>query len=68
MYLAHTAHISYFYVIDVSLFVCNDEIYGFVMVPLENEDTIMEDMQRLTNTKVEILGKFAYIYIYVCVY
>lgn len=41
---------------DVPLFVCNDEIYGFIMVPLENEDTIMEDMERLTNTKVEILA------------
>ncbi|CAL1680358.1 unnamed protein product [Lasius platythorax] len=41
---------------DVPLFVCNDEIYGFVMVPLENEETITEDMQRLINTKVEILA------------
>ncbi|KAL6442951.1 hypothetical protein ACFW04_002750 [Cataglyphis niger] len=41
---------------DVSLFVCNDEIYGFIMVPLENEETITEDMQRLTNIKVEILA------------
>ncbi|XP_029658681.1 glycosyltransferase 25 family member [Formica exsecta] len=40
---------------DVPLFVCN-EIYGFIMVPLENEETITEDMQRLTNTKVEILA------------
>lgn len=51
-------HTTYrIYVIDVPLFVCN-EIYGFIMVPLENEETITEDMQRLTNTKVEILGKF----------
>ncbi|XP_050448494.1 glycosyltransferase 25 family member [Cataglyphis hispanica] len=41
---------------DVPLFVCNDEIYGFIMVPLENEETITEDMQRLTNIKVEILA------------
>ncbi|XP_011701587.1 PREDICTED: glycosyltransferase 25 family member isoform X2 [Wasmannia auropunctata] len=41
---------------DVSLFVCNDDIYGFVMVPLENDETIAEDMQRLTNTKVEMLA------------
>lgn len=38
---------------------CNDEVYGFVMVPLENDETIAEDMQRLINTKVEMLGKFA---------
>ena len=47
------------YVIDVSLFVCNDDIYGFIMVPLENDETIAEDMQRLINTKVEMLGKLA---------
>ncbi|GAB1863997.1 Glycosyltransferase 25 family member [Camponotus japonicus] len=41
---------------NIPLFVCNDEVYGFVMVPLENEETITEDMQRLTNTKVEILA------------
>ncbi|KYQ48787.1 Glycosyltransferase 25 family member [Trachymyrmex zeteki] len=41
---------------DVSLFVCNDDVYGFVMVPLENDETITEDMQRLTNTKVEMLA------------
>ncbi|XP_077275224.1 glycosyltransferase 25 family member isoform X2 [Temnothorax americanus] len=41
---------------DVPLFVCNDDVYGFVMVPLENDETIAEDMQRLTNTKVEILS------------
>lgn len=44
--------------IDVPLYICNDEIYGFVMVPLESDETIAEDMQRLTNTKVEMLGKF----------
>jgi len=31
------------------------------MVPLENDETIAEDMQRLTNIKVEILGKFAFV-------
>jgi len=28
------------------------------MVPLENDETIAEDMQRLINIKVEMLGKF----------
>lgn len=46
-------------IVDVPLFVCNDDVYGFVMVPLENDETIAEDMLRLTNTKVEMLGKFA---------
>ncbi|EZA57456.1 Glycosyltransferase 25 family member [Ooceraea biroi] len=40
----------------VPLFVCNDEVYGFVTVPLENDETIMEDIQRLTNIKTEILA------------
>lgn len=46
--------------VDVPLFICNDEVYGFVMVPLEKQESIVEeDMQRLINTKVEMLGKFA---------
>ncbi|XP_036150138.1 glycosyltransferase 25 family member-like [Monomorium pharaonis] len=31
------------------------------MVPLENDETIAEDMQRLTNTKVEILASSDYL-------
>lgn len=46
--------------IGVPLHVCNDEVYGFVMVPLEKEETIVEDMQRLTNTKAEILSKLLF--------
>ncbi|XP_036139429.1 glycosyltransferase 25 family member-like [Monomorium pharaonis] len=46
---------------DVPFFVCNDEVYGFLMVPLENDETIAEDMQRLTNTKVEILASSDYL-------
>ncbi|EFN88899.1 Glycosyltransferase 25 family member [Harpegnathos saltator] len=46
---------------DVPLFVCNDEIYGFVMVPLEKDETIAEDMQRLINTKVEMLAHSDYL-------
>lgn len=53
--------IHYSFVIDVPLFICNDEVYGFIMVPLENDETIAEDMQRLTNTKVEMLGKFEFV-------
>ncbi|XP_014487037.1 PREDICTED: glycosyltransferase 25 family member isoform X2 [Dinoponera quadriceps] len=46
---------------DVSLFVCNDEIYGFVMVPLESDESIAEDTLRLTNTKVEMLAHSDYL-------
>ncbi|KOX78466.1 Glycosyltransferase 25 family member [Melipona quadrifasciata] len=40
---------------DIPLFICND-IYGYIMVPLEEEETITEDLQRLTNIKIEILS------------
>lgn len=43
--------------LGVPLFICNDNIYGFIMVPLEEEETIAEDLQRLTNIKTEILCK-----------
>ncbi|XP_043527346.1 glycosyltransferase 25 family member isoform X1 [Frieseomelitta varia] len=46
---------------DVPLFICNDNIYGFIMVPLEEEETITEDLQRLTNIKVEILSDNNYL-------
>lgn len=41
--------------LDISLNICNDDIYGFVMVPLESKDTIQQDLQQLMNTKLEIL-------------
>lgn len=40
---------------DLPLFICND-IYGYIMVPLEEEETITEDLRRLTNIKTEILS------------
>lgn len=39
----------------VPLHICNDVIYGFVMVPLERGETVAEDLQRLINIKTEIL-------------
>ncbi|KAG8038300.1 hypothetical protein G9C98_006627 [Cotesia typhae] len=38
------------------LYVCNDEVYGYVMVPLESQDTLEHDYQQLTNLKLEILS------------
>ncbi|XP_063986859.1 glycosyltransferase 25 family member [Diachasmimorpha longicaudata] len=40
----------------ISLYVCNDEIYGYVMVPLESGDSLEADLEQLTNLKLEILG------------
>ncbi|XP_012279221.1 glycosyltransferase 25 family member [Orussus abietinus] len=41
----------------IPLHVCNDEVYGYVMVPLENQGTIGHDLQQLTNLKLEILAQ-----------
>lgn len=38
------------------MYICNDQPYGFLMVPLEKEGTIPDDLQQLTNLKLEILG------------
>lgn len=46
---------------DIPLFICNDNIYGFIMVPLEEEETVTEDLQRLTNIKTEILSDNNYL-------
>ncbi|XP_076286910.1 glycosyltransferase 25 family member isoform X2 [Lasioglossum baleicum] len=40
----------------IPLFVCNDDHYGFVMIPLEKEGTIADDLVLLTNIKTEILN------------
>ncbi|XP_054290734.1 glycosyltransferase 25 family member-like [Macrosteles quadrilineatus] len=37
------------------LYVCNDLIYGYVMVPLERDDTLNYDKLQLTNLKLEIM-------------
>ncbi|XP_015608067.1 glycosyltransferase 25 family member [Cephus cinctus] len=41
----------------IPLHICNDEVYGFVMVPLETRDTISQDHQQLTNLKLEVLSQ-----------
>lgn len=41
----------------VSMYICNENVYGFVMVPLDMDETVAEDLQRLTNIKTEILCK-----------
>ena len=46
---------------DIPLSICNDNIYGFIMVPLEEKETVTEDLQRLTNIKTEILSDNNYL-------
>ncbi|PSN54543.1 Glycosyltransferase 25 family member [Blattella germanica] len=45
----------------VPLYICNDHIYGFVMVPLEQSDSLQLDFMQLTNLKLEVLGKYLFI-------
>lgn len=40
---------------NISMEVCNDEKYGFLMVPLDNEDDMSHDLLQLTNLKLEVL-------------
>lgn len=39
------------------MFVCNDDFYGFIMVPLEKDDQLKYDLLQLRNLKLEALGK-----------
>lgn len=39
----------------ISLKVCNDELFGFIMLPLESHEPLEYDKMTLTNLKVEIL-------------
>ncbi|XP_001608141.2 glycosyltransferase 25 family member [Nasonia vitripennis] len=41
---------------DISLNVCNDQKYGFIMVPLQSDDSFDHDYQQLVNVKLEILA------------
>jgi hypothetical protein len=42
----------------VPLYICNDNIYGFVMVPLEQSDSLQLDFMQLINLKLEVLGMY----------
>lgn len=39
----------------IAMHVCNDEFYGYVMVPLEVDDGISYDLLQLKNLKLEVL-------------
>ncbi|XP_076649518.1 glycosyltransferase 25 family member [Halictus rubicundus] len=39
----------------IPLFICNDDHYGFVMLPLEKGQTVVDDLKLLTYIKMEIL-------------
>lgn len=41
----------------ITLHVCNDEIFGFVPVPLEDKDELITDYEQLLNIKLEAISK-----------
>ncbi|KAE8750935.1 hypothetical protein FOCC_FOCC002363 [Frankliniella occidentalis] len=43
---------------DIPLFVCNDMMYGFVMIPMEQNDPLETDYDQLVNLKLEVLAEF----------
>lgn len=43
------------------MFVCNDEVYGYVMVPLEKGDQLSYDLLQLRNLKLEVLGIYFFL-------
>ncbi|GJQ78784.1 hypothetical protein Trydic_g2815 [Trypoxylus dichotomus] len=42
---------------NISMTVCNEERFGFIMIPLEQDDTVDFDMLQLTNLKLEVLNE-----------
>ncbi|KAI4471867.1 procollagen-lysine2-oxoglutarate 5-dioxygenase/glycosyltransferase 25 family member [Holotrichia oblita] len=48
---------------DIALTVCNEEVFGFLMIPLEQDDTIAFDMLQLTNVKLEVLNEQDKLYV-----
>jgi hypothetical protein len=42
----------------VPLYVCNEENYGYITVPLEDNQSLEYDQAQVTNMKLEALGKY----------
>lgn len=40
-----------------SIYVCNDDIYGFIPVPLEEDDELMDDYDQILNVKLEAISR-----------
>ena len=54
--LVHLVKQTIIFFTEIPLHICNDEIYGFLMVPLESQDKIEQDHQQFTNLKLEMLA------------
>ena len=42
---------------SINLVLCNDNMFGFVLTPLEQHDTLEYDRQQLINIKLEVLNE-----------
>ena len=42
---------------DITLHVCNDDLYGFAPVPLEDNHDPKSDFEQLLNIKTEAIGR-----------
>ncbi|XP_026742852.1 glycosyltransferase 25 family member [Trichoplusia ni] len=47
----------------IPLHICNDELYGFVPVPLEDNDDPKNDYEQLLNIKLEAIGRHSPLYL-----
>ena len=42
---------------DVPLHILNEELYGFMMVPMESHNTVTQDAEQFTHMKVQCIGE-----------
>ena len=47
---------SFFY-LEIPTFVCNDQNYGHIMIPLDENENLLDDYQQLIDLKMAISGK-----------
>lgn len=45
------------------MYITNTALYGYIMIPLPEDDFIVRELQQLTNLKIFILNKFDELYV-----
>lgn len=48
---------------DIPMYVCNDANYGYITVPLEQDEPLENDYHHLVNTKLEVLNEGEPLYV-----
>lgn len=57
MCLIQLRHCIYLIILlGIPLYICNDETYGYITIPLEKDSSLEMDISQLTNIKLEITG------------